>query len=225
MGVPAKKIWIKPRKVDFDRMKITETVDTGSGWFDGRARRSEYWTRWIIMQLIVLFVVLPLILVPLLKIGFDTDVREFPEGAILSIVSGLLVLIVCKIAMWPVTVRRFHDRGMSGWWILWFWLLFGIPFVGWFVIPIVKFVILGCMDGVPGPNAYGPDPKGRKGDRNYATQDETRPVIRIVNTNNVNAATASNVKERLAKLEELKGKGMISEREYLTKRSQILSDL
>ena len=224
MGVSAKKIWIKPRTVDFDRMKISETIDTESGYFDGRARRSEYWAQWIITLLIQIFVALPLIFVPIFMC-LDTDDREFPKGAILSIVSGILVSIVCVIAMWPVTVRRFHDRGMSGWWILWFWLLGFIPFVGWFVVPIVRFVILGCMDGVPGPNAYGPDPKGRKGGRNYATQEVERPVVRIVNTNNVNATSASNVKERLAKSEELKNKGMIGEREYLAKRSQILSDL
>ncbi|MFI7026726.1 DUF805 domain-containing protein [Micromonospora sp. NPDC049900] len=49
-----------------------------------------------------------------------------------------------------VSVRRLHDLGRSGW-----WLLIGlIPIVGWIVL-IVFFV----QDGQPGPNRFGPSPK------------------------------------------------------------------
>lgn len=43
-----------------------------------------------------------------------------------------------------VGVRRMHDIGKSGWWIL---------------FPIVNLVFL-CMSGEKGQNQYGPDPKG-----------------------------------------------------------------
>ncbi|WUV77910.1 DUF805 domain-containing protein [Streptomyces sp. NBC_01477] len=49
-----------------------------------------------------------------------------------------------------LTVRRIHDTGRSGW----FLLLAIIPLVG----PIVMLV-LTCIEGDPHPNAYGPSPK------------------------------------------------------------------
>jgi len=86
----------------------------------------------------------------------------------------------------------------------------------------VQFVIVGCMDGIPGPNEYGPDPKGR----NWVQGTSPRPIVGIVNNNtNVNATHGGNAEERLSKLEELKNKGLISSAEYETKRNQILSEI
>lgn len=62
----------------------------------------------------------------------------------------------CEIL--PVTVRRFHDHDMSGWWMVFFWLFGLIPVVGW-IVGVVCFIILVCMDGTPGLNQYGPNPK------------------------------------------------------------------
>jgi len=46
-------------------------------------------------------------------------------------------------------VRRLHDIGKSGWWVL----------IGF--IPLVGLVLLvfTLMDSQPGPNQYGPNPK------------------------------------------------------------------
>jgi uncharacterized membrane protein YhaH (DUF805 family) len=49
-----------------------------------------------------------------------------------------------------VAVRRLHDTGRSGW-----WLLIGlVPLIGAIVL-VVFFIIEGDRQ----PNAYGPDPK------------------------------------------------------------------
>ncbi len=56
-----------------------------------------------------------------------------------SIIYSLAVLIP-GIA---VAVRRMHDVGRSGWWIL---------------LPIVNFVFL-CLDSQPNENEYGLNPK------------------------------------------------------------------
>jgi len=192
------------------------------GWFsfEGRARRSEYWAKCIWMFLLAMFVALPLIIAPICTYA-NSDFGGLGGGAIVCIVLGILLAIFCGIAMWPVTVRRLHDRGMSGWWIIWFALLNCIPFVGW-IAGIVQFVIVGCMDGIPGPNEYGPDPKGR----NWVQGTSSRPIVGIVNNNtNVNATHGGNAEERLSKLEELKNKGLISAVEYETKRNQILSEI
>jgi uncharacterized membrane protein YhaH (DUF805 family) len=48
-------------------------------------------------------------------------------------------------------VKRFHDRGKSGWWVL----VFLIP-VNAFIWMIVE---MGLLEGEPGPNLYGPPPR------------------------------------------------------------------
>ena len=194
-----------------------QTLQTG--WFDGRARRSEYWTRWIWTFLVSMVLGLPLILIPICTAVRSHD-GSYAGGALLSIILGVLLTLFCLLAMWPITVRRLHDRGMSGWWILWFGLLGCIPFVGW-IAGIVQFVIVGCMDGIPGPNQYGPDPKGRN-----PVQTTNNPIVGIVNNNaNVNTTATPNAEERLVKLSALKDKGLISDAEYESKRSQILKEL
>src|SRR5436305_1691005 len=68
------------------------------------------------------------------------------KNQILYYIYGLAVLLP-NLA---VGVRRLHDTGKSGW-----WLLIGlIPIVGWIVL-LVFFVTAGQ----PGNNQYGPDPK------------------------------------------------------------------
>jgi uncharacterized membrane protein YhaH (DUF805 family) len=63
-------------------------------------------------------------------------------------------LIGC-ILLWPrlaISIKRLHDRGKSGLWIL---LVF-IPVLGWLWL----LVDMGFLDGTPGPNKFGPSPKG-----------------------------------------------------------------
>jgi len=94
--------------------------------FVGRARRSEYW--WFF-----LFVVL----VDLVVSRLSTTVS----------VLALLALFVPNLA---VGVRRMHDTGKSGW-----YLLVGlIPIVGWIIV-----LVWLATEGDPNPNEYGPSPK------------------------------------------------------------------
>ena len=58
----------------------------------------------------------------------------------------LLAVLIPGIALW---VRRLHDRGRRGWWLL----IALVPFVG----AIILFV-WAAMKGTPGPNKYGSDP-------------------------------------------------------------------
>ncbi len=58
-----------------------------------------------------------------------------------------LAVLVPSIA---VTVRRLHDTGRSGWWIL----IGLIPIVG--TIILIVFLV---QDSKPGSNEYGPNPK------------------------------------------------------------------
>ena len=65
----------------------------------------------------------------------------------------MLIAFIPSIA---VTVRRFHDHNISGWWYLGL-LLFGlIPFVGLLANLGLLWVLV--RGGTWGPNRYGPDP-------------------------------------------------------------------
>jgi uncharacterized membrane protein YhaH (DUF805 family) len=63
-------------------------------------------------------------------------------------------VLVTLLLLWPslaVSVKRWHDRDRSGWWVL----VGLIPIVG----PLWILVVNGLLRGTPGPNRYGADPK------------------------------------------------------------------
>ncbi|MDC1186559.1 DUF805 domain-containing protein [Crocinitomicaceae bacterium] len=92
--------------------------------FSGRARRSEYWY-FVLFNMII--------------------------SVVLGIVGGMIgVSMLSNIYSYAVLlpsiavgVRRMHDVGKSGWFLL---------------IPIYN-LILACTDGIKGENEYGADPK------------------------------------------------------------------
>ena len=96
--------------------------------FNGRARRKEYWmfTLFFFLLVIVAFII---DIVLLLTIGFSF--------LIWIVYLGLLVPTIA------VAIRRMHDTGKSGWFML---------------IPVYNF-ILTLIDGDAGENEYGADPK------------------------------------------------------------------
>lgn len=98
--------------------------------FTGRARRSEYWY-------FVLFTVL-------------VYVAASVVDAVLGIpVLTLLAVLALLVPTLAVTVRRLHDTGRSGWWML----LSLVPFGG------IVLLVFDCLDSEPGPNRFGPSPK------------------------------------------------------------------
>jgi uncharacterized membrane protein YhaH (DUF805 family) len=105
--------------------------------FSGRARRKEYWM-FVLFNLIISFV---LGIIDGIISGGDLE----KTGIIGNVYS--LALLVPSIA---VAVRRMHDVGKSGWFIL---------------IPIYNF-ILTVTEGDSGSNEYGNDPKSEGNDIN-----------------------------------------------------------
>jgi uncharacterized membrane protein YhaH (DUF805 family) len=106
--------------------------------FSGRARRKEYW-------FFVLFYVIILIVLMIIDGFVGTQMGGAGVG-ILTCIYALGMLIPAL----AVTVRRLHDTGRSGWWIL----IQFVPLVG----SIVLLIFL-LIEGQPGQNAYGPSPK------------------------------------------------------------------
>lgn len=108
--------------------------------FNGRARRKEYW------QFVAVNIVLNVaISVVFTILGMVADVF-----AVLGLaVSGLVGLGLLLPGL-AVSVRRLHDLGKSGW----FLLIALIPIVG----PLY-LLYLFIQEGVQGANEYGEDPK------------------------------------------------------------------
>ncbi|GKV70074.1 DUF805 domain-containing protein [Sporosarcina sp. NCCP-2716] len=65
-------------------------------------------------------------------------------------VTSAVFLLLTLITSVTVLIRRLHDTGRTGWWIL----LSFIPLVG----SIVLFIFT-VLDSTPGANKYGPNPK------------------------------------------------------------------
>lgn len=63
----------------------------------------------------------------------------------------IIYLLFVFIPGFALSVRRLHDVGKTGWFIL----ISFIPLVG-----LIWLLILFCTDSVPGVNEYGPNPKG-----------------------------------------------------------------
>lgn len=94
--------------------------------FVGRARRSEYW--WFVLFGLIVSIVLS------------------PLSTSLSLLASL-ALFVPSLA---VAVRRLHDTGRSGWYLL----ISLIPLVGTIIL-----IVWLATEGSPQPNQYGESPK------------------------------------------------------------------
>jgi len=109
--------------------------------FEGRARRAEFW--WFALFNFIFGMVLQMLFGPVIitaEEGAASPLAFIP-------VLYMLAILIPSIA---VAVRRLHDTGRSGWFIL----LLLIPLVG----PIV-LIVFYAQEGASGDNAYGANPK------------------------------------------------------------------
>ena len=107
--------------------------------FNGRARRKEYWM-FALFNFIFIFI---------------TSILDFIIGLNNLIFVGIgpfyfLYTIAVIVPGLAVGIRRLHDVGKSGWYIL----LALIPIIGW-----IWVFVLFVTDSQEGENEYGPDPK------------------------------------------------------------------
>jgi len=93
--------------------------------FKGRARRAEYWQFFAF------------------NFVFSLGIAIFCAKFRIPLVNALFTLATLIPSM-AVAIRRMHDTGKSGWYV---------------IVPIYNF-ILALTPGVHGDNHWGPDPKG-----------------------------------------------------------------
>ena len=110
--------------------------------FSGRARRREYWSFTLFCVIVgVLFQV-----VATLGAGIDGA-----EGATIPSIAGNVFCAVTFLPGLAVCIRRLHDIGKSGWWVL----ISLVPCVGGIIL-----LVFTLLDSQSGSNTYGPNPKG-----------------------------------------------------------------
>jgi uncharacterized membrane protein YhaH (DUF805 family) len=86
--------------------------------FKGKAKRSEFW--WFILFLTLVGYGIPLFFIILILIGFEVSIDAL---SFLQTAWGLAVFV----PLLSVSVRRLHDVGRSGWWLLIYLTIIGIP--------------------------------------------------------------------------------------------------
>lgn len=106
--------------------------------FSGRAQRSEYW--YFILFNLIFSIVLAVV---------DGLTGSFSEEAGMGLLGGVYALAVFLPTL-AVSVRRLHDTGRNGWWML---IVF-VPIIGFIVL-----LVFMVSDSKPEENEYGPSPK------------------------------------------------------------------
>ena len=138
-------------------MGLTEAVTTclKLKYFtvSGRAARSEYWYFVLFQMMVYFLLVVLLFVVASLDDFLDGEVSTggwIMLGVILVFFLGTLIPAI------TVTVRRLHDRNLSGWWYLAYVAVSFVPVLDW-ISSIVLLVVM-CLKGTDGDNKYGHDP-------------------------------------------------------------------
>jgi uncharacterized membrane protein YhaH (DUF805 family) len=133
--------------------------------FFGRTGRGGFWLG-VLAGIVISLVVMG---IAALLVPWSEIIVKSPDGKPLTGADGQPMIDFANAKMVPayivygvgsllslwiglaVYVKRCHDRGKSGWWLL----LMLIPFVGiiWWLVD------LGILEGQQGANKYGPDPR------------------------------------------------------------------
>jgi uncharacterized membrane protein YhaH (DUF805 family) len=141
--------------------------------FEGRSRRTEFW----LFMLVVL-------VVQLLANYADSAARNPALIGRMRTAEALVTLIAAGPVA-AVSVRRLHDVGRAGWWML----ALAIPYAIWvltvdgsainsgallvFAIAALGLLVMLVQPGTAGPNAFGDSPKAIDGE---PVAGDDRPV-------------------------------------------------
>lgn len=128
----------------------------------GRASRAEYW--WFTLFMYIIFVAIYALML-LMAAFVRQEIDYSPLLAVFLVIMFGIMGIVSILLIVPsicVTVRRLHDIGRSGWWIL-------LSFA-----PIVRFVVLvfTLMPSQPTANEYDENPLEQESDINIIKNEE-----------------------------------------------------
>ncbi len=146
----------------------------------GRMNRAQYWIFGILLSLFA-NVLVGLVALNIGAIGFpvakllvalNMGAAAANRGPPVIYLLGVLA-IVFQYSYTAVGIKRLHDRGKSGYWVLpflyWPYVVYGVTSFGGkspmlslagLVLGVWAFRELYCLRGTVGTSAYGPDPVG-----------------------------------------------------------------
>jgi len=130
--------------------------------FSGRSRRKEFWG-FALLQAIVYTILAVLVLSTSLSMAELMAAETAGPFAIYGVIfsgTGILFAVWGLVTLIPsiaVSVRRLHDRNLSGWWYLGMTVASFIPVIG--LLASIAFLVVMCLPGTPGANRFGADPK------------------------------------------------------------------
>jgi uncharacterized membrane protein YhaH (DUF805 family) len=106
--------------------------------FSGRAQRKEFWMFSLISTIVALVLAV-----------IDGALGTLDAESEMGLLSGIYLLAII-LPMLGLSIRRLHDTGRSGWWLL----ISIIPLIG-----AVTLLVFYCLDSTPKENQYGDNPK------------------------------------------------------------------
>ena len=110
--------------------------------FSGRASRSEFW--WWILFVWIVNVILGFLINLVTPSSDGTTSLGF-----LGNVALLVISVIFFLATLAVAVRRLHDTGRSGWWVLLYWIC---------CIGTIILIVFWVQPSQPSDNQYGAPP-------------------------------------------------------------------
>jgi uncharacterized membrane protein YhaH (DUF805 family) len=110
----------------------------------GRINRAKFWLGVVLLSILSTIV---------FSAAGAYSAANDDHGSAMFIVLAILCVVVLIATVYGsvcLGIKRYHDRGKSGVWVL----IQFVPAIG----PLWYFIEAGCLRGQAGPNAYGPDP-------------------------------------------------------------------
>lgn len=117
---------------------LRRTLKSWNG--EGRCQRSEFWWGLLLYFFGYVFATMGFTIISLLYDVSDT-------GFLLGFIFVVLMFCVLLIPLLSQQIRRLHDIGYSGWWVL---VGLFVPYVGGFIL-----LIMSTLPSQPHPNKYG----------------------------------------------------------------------
>ena len=114
--------------------------------YQGRSSPSEFW--WAFLAFLSANAVLMVGIMASAPSAGEDQYAESSGQGVFGALSGLLILCWLVVGL-PLLVRRLHDTGKSGWWILIIWVPFG---------SLALLIFVGQASAA-GRNRYGPGPR------------------------------------------------------------------
>ena len=121
---------------------LRRTIKSWDG--EGRCQRSEFWWGTLLYYFGLAFA-LVFTSVFFVSVGDPYDGSDAGWG--MSLFFVLMVFCVFLIPLLSQQIRRLHDIGVSGWWVL---IGLFVPYIGAFIL-----LIMSLLPSQPHPNKYG----------------------------------------------------------------------